>query len=281
MVKPNIFEYDNYRKYLKDWFLWMKESSPNFSFRTFSMWAGFKSPNQLQLVFQGKRNITSQTLPLFMKTLKLKHREQKFFELLVNYDQAPDNQSKARYLIEMSSYLKKHGNDIQHYQFEYLTKWYFPVIRELVLTKDFKEDKNFIASRIGHNVTPKQVDEAIDKLLQLGLLVRDKNGKLIQKDVTITTGAESAENAVYFYHDQMIRLAHDALTKQSPNERNITGITFSCSKDDLSEISMIIGDCRKQILSYLENKQSKSEEDVCQVNFQLFRVTQRSKKERL
>lgn len=280
MERPLLYGYDNYRAYLKDWYAWMKATNPGFSLRAFSMWTGLRSPNHLQLVFQGKRNLTKQTLPLFLRALKLKYREQRYFELLVNYNQTSDAASKARYLNELSAYLKKIGETLKHDQFEYLSKWYYPVIRELVATRDFKESRHWIAKRIGHGISPRQVDEAIGKLIRLGLLARDKNGRLVQGDAIITTGPESAESAVYLYHDQMIKMAHNALMEQPPSERNISGITFSCSKQDLPEISALIGDCRKQILNFLNKRDIRTEdEDVYQLNIQLFRVTGPERKE--
>ncbi|MFH1831132.1 MAG: TIGR02147 family protein [Pseudomonadota bacterium] len=274
MVKPNVFKYDDYRAYLKDWYVLMKKSNSAFSYRAFSRWAGLKSPNHLQLVIKGKRNITKSTLPVFQKILKLKCREKRYFELLVNFNQSTTPESKASYLKEMSSYLKRYGETLKHNQYEYLVRWYFPVLRELVTTKDFKENPRLLAKRIGQGITPRQVREAIDKLKELELLKYDKNKRLIQAQSVLSTGPESFESAVYFYHDQMLQMARDALHKQPPEERYFAGMTFACKKEDVSEIAQIINDFRAQIISYLDGRGAKNDdEEVYQLGIQLHRLT--------
>lgn len=275
MKRPEVQDYENYRDYLHDWYGWMKESNSQFSYRTFSKWAGFKSPNQLQLVIQGKRNITRQTLGIFTRILKLKRREARYFELLVNLNQASTPEAKANYLQDISDYFKKHGDDLKHSQYEYLTKWYYAVIRELVTTAGFKPERHAIARKIGHGVTPRHVDEALEKLIALGLLTKDAKGKLRQAQTVVTTGAETQEVASYFYHDQMLKLALAALRKQMPSERNFSAVTLACREEDVPEISQILNDCRQQVLAYLENRGRCQDEDVYQLNLQLFRVTKK------
>lgn len=273
MDRPALLQYENYRDFLRDWYAWMKEHHEGFSYRTFSRWAGFKSPNQLQLIIQGKRNITTDTMPAFLRILKLNRRERAYFELLVPMNQATTAAAQAGFLKEISACFKRFKENLRHGQYEYLMRWYYPVIRELVTTKGFKVERHRIARRVGHGVTPRQVDEAIEKLLQLGLLVRNEDGTMSQADRVVTTGPETTEAASYFYHEQMIRLALDALAKQLPAERNFSGITLACREEDVEEISQILTDCRRQVLSYLENRRPGPDDQVHQLNLQLFRVT--------
>lgn len=274
MERPNIFDHEDFRRYLEEWYLWMKECNEGFSYRAFSQWAGLHSPNHLQLVIQGKRNITKTTLPAFFKILKLNRRQQKYFELLVNFNQTKSFAEKARYLQEISAIVKRYGDGLKHEQYEYLLKWYYPVLRELVTTKDFREDRHMLAKRIGHGVTPRQVDEAIERLVVLGLLKRDGSKRLIQDTAILSTGEETKESAAYFYHDQMLSLARTALREQSPNERYLAGITLACTKHDVAEISQMLNEFRRNVLSYLERrKPAEKDDEVYQLGMQLFRVT--------
>jgi uncharacterized protein (TIGR02147 family) len=280
MQRPELMEYKNYREYLGDWYLWMKETRQGFSYRTFSRWAGFKSPNQLQLIIQGKRNITPSTVNKFVRILKFSRRERTYFELLVNLNQATTAEAKAGFLLEISSLFKRYRENLKHSQFEYLMKWYYPVIRELVTTDGFRPDRHAIARRVGHGVTPRNVDEAMEKLETLGLIRRDAKGRFVQADAIVSTGEETDAAASYFYHRQMMHLALAALDEQLPDERNFTGITLACRKDDVGEIAQMITDCRRQILAYLESRGSAKDDDVYQLNFQFFRVTDGKKRGR-
>jgi uncharacterized protein (TIGR02147 family) len=273
MERPEIQSYENYRTYLRDWYAWMKATKPGFSYRTFSRWAGFTSPNQLQLVIQGKRNITDATVNTFIRILKLARRERRYFELLVKLNQATTSEAKAGFLVELSSFFKRFKNNLKHSQFEYLTKWYYPVVRELVTTKGFRPERHAIARRIDHGVTPRHIDEALAKLVDLGLLVRSADGRLAQAEAIVSTGPETEAAASYFYHRQMMRLALEALERQLPEERNFSGITFACRKEDVAEIAQILTDCRRQIIAHLESRGRVDDDEVYQLNLQCFRVT--------
>lgn len=278
MTRPDIFACESYRLFLRDWVAWMKETKPGFSYRAFSHWAGFASPNHLQLIIQGKRNITRDTMAPIVKVLKLARREARYFELLVDLNQASTPEAKAGVLLEISRLFKKYSRNLEHSQIEYLTKWYYAVVRELVTTKGFQPERHLIAKRIGHRVTPPNVDEALEKLIALGLLIRDARGKLKQEKAIVTTGSETAEAASYFYHEQMLTLALEALKSQMPKERHFSGITLACRGEDIPEITQILDDCRRQVLSYLEGRSAGEDDDVYQLNLQLFRVTQRREK---
>jgi len=274
MARPSVFDYENYRLFLKDWYAWMKGERPGFSYRAFSRWAGFSSPNHLQLIIQGRRNITRETMAPIVKAIGLKRREAKYFSLLVDLNQATSPEAKAAALKEISALFKKYDRNIEHDQIEYLSKWYYAVIRELVTTKGFRPDRHYISKRLGRRVTPLAADEAIERLVALGLLRRNPDGGLSQSDAVMTTGSETAEAASYLYHHQMIRLALDALRSQPPSERNFSGITFACRRSDIPEIASMIDDCRHQILAYLEGRGKVEDDEVYQLNIQLFRTTE-------
>ncbi len=279
MERPYVLKYENYREFLRAWYAWMKETKPGFSFRAFSQWAGFASPNQLQLIMQEKRNITPATIATFIRVLKLKRREATYFSLLVNLNQATTPEAKAGFLAELSAYFKRYCDNLKHGQFEYLMKWYYAVIRELVTTRSFKPERHAIARRIGHGVTPRHVDDALEKLVALGLLKKTAKGGLDQADAIVSTGPETESTASYYYHRQMMQLALAALDEQMPNERNFSGITLACREEDVPEIAQMLTDCRRQILSYLEGRGHVEDDEVYQLNLQFFRVTGGRKKE--
>jgi len=84
----SIFEYDDYRAYLRDLYEHLKKTGTHFSYRSFSSKAGFRSPNILKLVIDGKRNLSPQSVQKFARALNLKKDEAEFFRILVNLNQA-------------------------------------------------------------------------------------------------------------------------------------------------------------------------------------------------
>ena len=79
----SVYQYRNYRKYLRDFYHEKKRSNPYYSFRVFSMRAGFRAPNVLKLVMDGERNLTRNSVEKFIKGLSLCDGEARCFENLV------------------------------------------------------------------------------------------------------------------------------------------------------------------------------------------------------
>ena len=60
-----IFEYDDYRIFLKDFFNAKKQEKPSFSQRYFAKKVGFNAHNFCTLVIEGKRNLSIPFKKLF------------------------------------------------------------------------------------------------------------------------------------------------------------------------------------------------------------------------
>ena len=271
MQRPNIFLYENYRKYLGDWYTWMKTVREGFSFRAFSAWAGFKSPNQLLLVIKGARNISLTSLDKYCKVLKLKKGEQKYFELLVRFNQAKNMETQANYFKELSAFHLKRGSLLKSHQYNYLSIWYYSAIRELVAMRGFQDNSTWIAKKLGGLITPHQAREAIAALLDLGLLKRNEHRRLTQTSDYVTTGDETEAVAASLYHEQMIRMAQQALLKGDPAQRNLSALTFTIRPQDYASVIDDINDFRKRLIALLQHRND-TRSDAClyQLNVHLF-----------
>lgn len=271
MTQPNIFKYDNYRLFLKDWFCWQKAERPTYSYRFFSKMAGFKSPNQLLLVIQGKRNIALKSLDRFFTALKLKKSEKRYFEILVKFNQTKDMAQKKEYLNQMSAHWLKKRSFLEDKQYRFMTNWYFSAIRELTALKNFQENHSWIAKQLGSLITPTQARQSIALLLDLKILTRDNTGRLKPTNEYITTGNEVSSVAAYLYHMQMIKLAMQSLSDVPASKRNITALTFTMRKKDYEMVVDEIIEFRKRLVSILQNRDSTGDDEMLyQLNLHLF-----------
>ena len=80
MKRPVIFDYLDYRAFLKDMFCFRKWKDKHFSYRYFAGKSGFASPNYLKLVIDGDRNLTNGSIAKIAKGFKLKKQEREYFE---------------------------------------------------------------------------------------------------------------------------------------------------------------------------------------------------------
>ncbi|MGD9159987.1 MAG: TIGR02147 family protein [Desulfobacteraceae bacterium] len=281
--RPDIFDYLDYRTFLRDIFNYKKLKNHRYSYRVFSGKAGFSSPNFLKLVIDGQRNLTNESIGKIAKGFGLKKQERDFFESLVFMNQALTNDDKNHYYKKMmasNGFLKSHKIDQSKYK--YFSKWYYPAIREIAVFGNRDSTPEQIAGLLNPNITTREVERALDILLELGLLRKDKNGKWEQVDKVITTGltAESELKSLIIanYHKEMIKLSMEALERHPKNKRDIAGVTLSVKKGKISEIKKRIIEFRKELLK-LESE-DENPEQVIQINIQAFPLTKSDKGER-
>ncbi len=273
MKKPNLFTYEDYRLFLKDWFAWMKETKPGYSYRLFSRIAGFKSPNQLLLVIQNQRNIALASINKYFQALKLKHSEQKYFECLVKFNQAENMSAKKAYFEDLSTHWVKRESFLENEQLQYLSNWYYAAVREMVNLKDFKENGAWISKKLGGLITPTQAQRTIEELLALKLIERDSNQRLVQTNNYVTTGDEIQSVAAFLYHEQMIKLALEAL-KEKSSTRNTTALTFTMTQKDYNSVVDKINNFRKEIVGLIQNREIQNQDEALyQLNIHLFPIT--------
>lgn len=271
--RPLVFEYSDHRSFLKTMFAHCKSHSASFSFRKFSKDAGFASPNFLKLVYDGKRNLTIESVNKIARAFKLSKSESEFFSDLVFFNQSNSPEEKNTFYKKMNrSKSYREIKILERDQFDYYSNWYHIAIRELVETKDFREDHEWIAGRIRPKITAAQVEDGIKLLLNLRLLSRDSKGRLIQSEANVTTGAEVRSLAVMNFQRKMLEMAETALEQIDPTDRDVSSATFAISKNQMDELKKRVSHFRKNILSWLSSS-PQPKENIYQLGIQVFPLT--------
>jgi uncharacterized protein (TIGR02147 family) len=272
----NIYIYLEYRKYLSDYYNYKKNESDSFTFRKFSESAGFTTPNFLQLLIQGKRNLKKSSIGKVSCALGLSAEEAKYFELLVNFDQAKTVAEKTGYFTALSEARKPYQiSHINELQFEHFRTWYHKVIRELLGFYAFDENELYayrkLAALLSPPITESEARNSVKLLLKLGLLKRDDSGKIIQADRFITTGDEVQELSVRTFHQEMIDRAREAVDRVPQEYRDISSLTVTVSDDGFAMMKKELQLFRKRLLEIV--KIDSVPANVYQVNFQMFPLT--------
>lgn len=270
--KVSVFHYQDYRKFLKDWYLEAKASRGSFSFRTFSKKAGFQSTNFLKLVMDGERNLTEESVAKFSLALKLNKQEQEFFRNLVFLNQAKTNEQKNLYyhrLLQSKKYSEL--KPIEKNQYEYYSTWYHPVIRELAVSKIYDGTSESIARQLFPEVTPGQVERSLHLLESLGFIEKTSKGTYRQSSTLVSTGAEISSLVIFNYHKLLLSLCGEVLDRASGARRDISTMTLGIAKGRIPQLKKKIQEFRQEILKLVADDNVPDE--VVQLNIQLFPVT--------
>lgn len=276
----NIYIYLEYRKYLKDYYIFQKKHAKSFTYRSFSQLAGFNAPNFLQLLIQGKRNLKKSSISKVAKALDHSSEEAAYFELLVNFDQAKTVAKKTEYFTALSEARKPYQiTTINELQFEHLRTWYHKAIRELLGFYAFDEKETYayrkLATLLSPPITESEARNSVKLLLKLGLLKRSDDGRIVQSDRFISTGDEVKNLAVRTFHQTMIERAGEAVDRILPENRDISSLTVTVSDTGFSMLKNEIQLFRKRVMEVV--KSDHDPQHVYQVNFQLFPLTNTKK----
>lgn len=264
----DIFQFTNYRLFLKACYEYHKEHSRSFSYRYFSQKCNFKSPNFLKLVIDGQRNISQQSAEKIAKFFKLNKNQSQYFYLLVDFNQAKSSEQKSKLAKEIMRHSTfKRLNPLTKDHFEYYSKWYIVPIREILATKQLQLDAKSISEQLVPKVSEADVASALELLLRLGLVKR-KDNRLVQVDELVSTGDEVSSSAVADYHKNMLALAADSIDAIERDLRDISSVTVSLSGDSIKELKTMIQKFRKNVLELSHQDQNKK--NVYQVGIQMF-----------
>ncbi len=273
-AKVSIFDFDDYRDFLKAWYQQEKNRLGIVSFRLLSMRAGFTSPNFFKLVMDGARNLADTSINKFLIAIRLGDKvEEEYFRNLVFYVQAT-NDTKKEYHLERLNQLKQYRTlkALLQDQYEYFSGWYHPVIRELLIAKECKSSVQWIKKRLFFSIEEATIEQSIELLQRMGFVKKGKKkGTWVQAEPLITTGDEVYSEILMNYHKNLLQLISQNIAHIPRERRDISALTLGVSKKTASKLKKKIQDFRKEILKLvsLEN----DPEEVVLLSMQLLPFT--------
>jgi uncharacterized protein (TIGR02147 family) len=252
--------YTDYRLFLRDFYNWKKASSRHYSYRLFSIKAGLNSPSIYREVVAGKRNLTIQTISAFVKGLGFNERDGRFFENLVLFNQAKSEEAKKKYLAILRGLrYRKPQKQIPVHLFEYYEKWYNPVVRELAVVVDWKEDYQKLSRCVNPPIKASEARESIVLLLNLGFLKKNSDGTYEQTSPDITTGPEVNSLAIRALNREYARLGMESIDRFPPSMRDVSSVIMAVPRERLADFKREIVDFRKKIITMASEATVKSD----------------------
>jgi uncharacterized protein (TIGR02147 family) len=266
---PDIFEFTDYRMFLGAYYRAAKQNTRSFSYRYFSRKAGYTSPNFLKLVIEGKRNLSAESINKFANALKLKGQEKRFFRNLVEFCQAESVEDKNKAFDKVAASRRfRQARRLEHAYYLYLSRWFYVAVRELAANPKFRNDPQWIAAQLLPKIKPSEAKEAVEALLDLGLLVEDKDGAITRGEATFTTGHEVRSLGIKNYHRQMLQRAAESISLVPQPLRDISALTICISPSAIAEFKERIHSFREGMLDL--GDRDEDPESVYQLNIQFF-----------
>jgi uncharacterized protein (TIGR02147 family) len=268
-----IFEYSDYRKYLRDLLEDRKRGNRLFSHRAVLQKMGISSTGFLANVISGRKNLTPAQVQKLAQVMKLKASEARYLECLVLFNQAKSLEEKNTQMRRLVANQKVETKTLARKQLNLFSKWHYVVMRELLYFHRLKDDYRTAARMLIPSITTEEAERAVKELEDLEMLHRDAEGYCVQGENAISTGNEIRSLQVANFQVETMELAKQAMDRFPLEERDISCMTMTLSKASFDQVKAEILAFRRR-LSAIAVADEKVDQ-VYQCNVQFFPVTKK------
>lgn len=263
----SLFDYLDYRTFLRDFYDAQKKENPYFSYRYIGRKIGL-DPGYVVKIMQGKLHVPEKYIDGFCSLCKFSAKEKKFFRTLIDFNKAK-TEDRIKQLFEKLLACKSLGkHSLDEFQYDYYHKWYHTAVRSLIGIVPFSGDFAALAAMLTPQVTVPDVKKSVALLEKLSLIRKEPSGVYALTDQFVTTGESWRMVAIRDFQRETINLAAESLDRHKKEDRDISTVTVAIDKEKLGELRERISEFRESILKLAGD--SATPDCVYQLNVQLF-----------
>lgn len=272
----SIYEYLEYRDFLRDHYEAQKKQRYHYSYRYISLKTGIDASFYAKIL-QKQKHLSPKNIPVFTKFLKLDDKETAFFNVLVQFTKARSREHIQKYFDTLMALRDPLAATIERNSYEYFKNWYIPALRELLNFFPFDGDYSKLGASLMPKITARQAEEAVGVLERLGVVQRGDSGEYCLTDQFVSTGPKWRDMAITRFQQQMSQLAVESLDSVPDEHRDISTLTVSTSWECLKAIRERLAEVRHEIMGMI--KEEEKVDEVFQINLQIFPLSRVGKKE--
>lgn len=248
----HLFDYDDFRKFMQDYFDEQKKLRAVFSHRFFAAKAGFSSSSYCLNVIRGRFNLTPKSIEKISKAMDFEPLQKAYFEALVQYNQAQQVDERDQAWEQILQIRKQiEFTHVTTREQAYFSKWYYPVVRELAVESDWNGDFRVLARSLTPQITTEEAREAVKNLLEWGLL--KKEGDRYERVSQMLDAAEIPPIALRKIRREYIQHAIGAVESMPKDERFAAFTTLAMSESSYNYAVEVLEDARKKIIARAAN----------------------------
>jgi uncharacterized protein (TIGR02147 family) len=267
-VKP-IFEYTDYREWIRDAFDDFKQRKTVISWRYMAMKLG-ADPCNLLRVSQGKIHLTLSLVKPMAEFFELDEKETAYWTELVCFGRAKTDAEALNHYEKMQILKGIPLKRLAKKELEFYRHWYCNSIRSIIGICRFKDDYEGLAESCTPPITVEEAKSAVKLLYDLNMISKDRDGYWKVNDTFVSTGGNWRSEAVRTFQKETIRLAGESLERHAPPLRDISTVTMTFNMDDIALIREKIKEFRSELLRM--SQEGNGDDTVFQLNVQLFPI---------
>ncbi|SHH48246.1 TIGR02147 family protein [Fibrobacter sp. UWCM] len=265
----DIFQFTNFRKYLDEYQAARVLTDPDFTRAGACVLLGLpKTRSYYNDIVKGKK-LSSRMIPKFVEVLGLNKKEARYFETLVNLDQAKTATERNAFFEEL---LKQHPDShriLNEDAYEYYNHWYNSVLFTALEVVDVSDDLEPVQKLIFPKVSVGTLKRSLELLERLGFVRKNEDGFWKSCRESVSSGAYNNSDLVRQYQLQCFELSKQALLANNENPSDMGTFTFSVSDDAFKAIAKEIQGLKARVRKIIAQDRKKAT-GVHQLNIHLF-----------
>jgi len=233
-------------------------------------------PSKLSEMFRGQVGLSAQSASRIARVLNLSEKETEYFVCLVESKHARSKLTRktAQEKIQTRT-ASENFDELSLERFKIISDWYHYAILELTDLTYYESTPEWIAGRLG--IPTEVARDAIQRLLDFGLLAEAPDGKLIQTEQFLATPSDIPSREIREHHSQILQKGQESLEKDSVTERDFSAITMAFDTRDLERAKEEIKLFRRK---FSHDRQTSTQKDrIYCLSIQLIPLDQKETKE--
>jgi uncharacterized protein (TIGR02147 family) len=245
---------------LREKLLEIQRSNPRYSLRAFAKKVGVHV-GALTYIMNGKRNVSRKLAERIARRLLLDPQQRA--EILSLFPEKRSYRKPGS--VAQGEVLEPRYLALNAAQFKIAAEWEHFGVLSLMKCENFESSHSWIANRLG--ITESKARQAVERLLQLGLIALDPSGSLSRAEKSYRTSDDVADLSLKRHHDQSMDLAKESLHRDEVHVRDFTSVTMAIDPKKLSMAKELIRKFEDELSDLLE---SGHRTEVYRLSMQLF-----------
>jgi uncharacterized protein (TIGR02147 family) len=273
VMPPRIYTFESASKFLSEAWKEKKAQNPSFSLRSWAKLLGFENNAPLSLILSGKRSVPRKYIPRFVQSLKLSDYEAQYLELLIDLEWARTTELKDYYRGRLENLRQKRIPDIsEDDRLRFMKDPLHTALLEMTSLKDFSPKISWIRARLPEEFSREEIEEALRRMLTLGLLTSETDGTLKKTFKHLMSAPDEASEAAVAYHKRVSELASRRIDEVPMELRDFASFSFNLKKSQLEEAKKALAVFSETFILRFESADGEGDETY-QLSLQLFPIT--------
>ncbi|MCF0216074.1 MAG: TIGR02147 family protein [Fibrobacteraceae bacterium] len=273
----DIYQFTHFRKYLEEYQAARAKTDPNFSRTGICNMLGLpKTRSYFADVLRGKK-VSPRMVAKFIEILELDKKEARYFETMVELDQAKSEAARANAMEALLKFRPGDNNTLNSDAYEYYSHWYHSAIFAILDALDIQNDFTPIVKQIFPKVSLGKVKDSIDLLVRLGIVRKNEEGFYKPTKESISSGPYNNDQLVRQYQLQCFELSKQALLSSSKTPHVMSTMVFSISSEAYKKLEEEMQNFKAKTRRIISEDKAKAN-SVYHMNLHLFSNLEKEEK---